>query len=391
MILGKTQTVKVEIPAQEEYSYPIIIGENLLEQAGELVKKYTKAQKFLVITNETVFPLYGEKLKSSLLKAGFEFEFVILEDGEKYKNIDSLELIWQKAIEYKLERKDAMIALGGGVVGDITGFAAATYLRGIDFVQIPTTLLSQVDSSVGGKVAVNHRLGKNLIGNFYQPKLVLTDISTLKTLSVDELKVGLAEVLKYGMIEKSCKTSQTVILSDRWERKNLLPQSSFLEYLKQNKDAIFVLKTEKISKLVKYCCELKAAVVNKDEKEVGLRAILNFGHTIGHAIEKCSNYENINHGQAIAIGMKGALSISKERKLIDENYYKSCLEAFDLYEMDYKIANSINPEALYNAMLGDKKVLSGKIRFVLSSGDFEVGIFNDIKKEIILETLKTLY
>jgi len=377
MTEDKIQTVKVEIPQQLGYFYPIIIGENILDKVGEPVKNYTKAKKLLIVTNKTVHPLYGKKIKASLLKEGFEIDFVILEDGEKHKNIHSLETIWQKAIEFKLERKDAIVALGGGVIGDVTGFAASTYLRGIDFGQIPTTLLSQVDSSVGGKVAINNKLGKNLIGSFYQPKFVLTDISTLKTLSVEELKVGLAEVLKYGMIEKSCGLNGLNI--------------SLIEYLKQNKEAIFALNTNTLQELVKYCCELKAAVVNKDEKEAGLRAILNFGHTIGHAIEKCSNYENINHGQAIAIGMKGTLFISKARKLIDENYYKTCLELLDLYGMDYKINKSINPEALYEAMLGDKKVLSGKIRFVLSTGESEVDVFNDVDKEIIFKALKTLY
>jgi len=391
MISDKIQTVKVEIPAQQGYFYPIIIGENILDKVGELVKKYTRAKNLLVVTNKTIYPLYGEQVKASLLKEGFKIDFVILEDGEKYKDIRSLEAIWQKAIKFKLERKDAFIALGGGVVGDVTGFAAATYLRGVDFIQIPTTLLSQVDSSVGGKVAINNKLGKNLIGNFYQPKFVLTDIATLKTLPESELKVGLAEVLKYGMIEKSCGICQTVILSDLRERENLLRQSSFLDYLRQNKDSIFSLNTDTIQELVKYCCELKATVVNKDEKEAGLRAILNFGHTIGHAVEKCSNYENINHGKAIAIGMKGALFISKSRKLINENYYKYCMEALDLYGMDYKIPEFIKIKALYEVMFGDKKVLSGKIRFVLSTGKSEVDIFNDIEEKTIFDAIKTLY
>jgi len=377
MATYKIQTVKVEIPQQQSYFYPIIIGENILDKVGEFVKKYTKAKNLLIVTNKNVLSLYGERVKASLLKEGFEISFVTLEEGEKHKDIRSLETIWQKAIEFKLERKDAIIALGGGVVGDVAGFAASTYLRGVDFIQIPTTLLSQVDSSVGGKVAINNKLGKNLIGGFYQPKFVLTDIATLKTLSESEFKVGLAEVLKYGMIENSCELRGF--------------NTSFLEYLRQNKDAISSLNTDIIQKLVKYCCELKANVVNKDEKEAGLRAILNFGHTIGHAVEKCSNYENINHGQAIAIGIKGALFISKARKLIDENYYKNCMGILDLYEMNYKIPEFIKTEALYEAMFGDKKVLSGKIRFVLSTGESKVKIYNDIDKEIILEALKTLY
>ncbi len=374
--MENTQTVKVEIPEQQGYSYPIIIGENLLNQIGKLAKNYTKAQKLLVITNKTVYPLYGEQVKASLEGANFEIDFVILEDGEKYKNITSLQTIWQRAIEFKLERKDAVIALGGGVIGDMAGFAAATYLRGIDFIQVPTTLLAQVDSSVGGKVAINHELGKNLIGNFYQPKFVLTDTLTLKTLTVEELKVGLAEVLKYAFIEKSCFCH--------------LNTQSFIEYLKENKDAIFALNPDIIQKLVKYCCELKAAVVNKDEKESDIRAILNFGHTAGHAIEKCSRYDNINHGQAISIGMKGALHISRAKRLIDENYYKYCLALLDLYKLDYKIPNSIAPEAIYQAMFNDKKILSGKFRFILSTGKSEVGIFSDVDKETILESIKIL-
>lgn len=377
IISEKIQTVKVEIPEQQGYFYPIIIGENILYKVEKFIKNYSKAAKLLIITNERVYSLFGEKIQESLLNEGFEIEFVLLEEGEKYKDINSLEVIWQRAIEFKLERKDAIVALGGGVIGDVAGFAAASYLRGIDFIQIPTTLLAQVDSSVGGKVAVNHKLGKNLIGSFYQPKFVLTDVATLNTLPERELKVGLAEILKYSMIEKTCGLYGL--------------NTTLIEYLKQNKEAIFALNTDIIQELIKYCCELKAAVVNKDEKESGLRAILNFGHTIGHAIEKCSNYENINHGEAVAIGMKGALYISEARKLIDENYYKRCLELLELYKMDYKINKLINPEFIYEAMLSDKKILSGKVRFVLSTGKSEVEIFNDTEKEIIMDAVKILY
>lgn len=370
---SQTKTVKVEIPEQKGYFYPIIIGENILDKTGSLVKQYSKAEKILVITNKKIYSLFGEILRNSLEDEGFEIEFVILDDGEKYKDINSLENIWKQAIEFKLERKDAIIAFGGGVVGDVAGFAASTYLRGIDFVQIPTTLLAQVDSSVGGKVAINHKLGKNLIGSFYQPKFVLTDISTLETLPEKELKVGLAEILKYGMIETSCGLNGL--------------GTSMIDYLKQNKDKIFALDKDIIGELIKYCCELKAAVVNADEKESGLRAILNLGHTIGHAVEKCLSYENITHGQAIAIGTKGALYISKTRNLISENYYLYCLDLFDIYEMNDKIPEAIDAEELYNAMLSDKKILSGKIRFVLPTNKGEVGILNDVEKENILEVL----
>lgn len=361
--------VKVEIPACETRNYPIIIGQNILDNIGSLIKEYSGAKKILIVTNNTVFPLFGEKIKNSLEKENLDSEFVILNDGEKYKNTNSLEMIWSKAIEYKLERKDAILALGGGVVGDIAGFAAATYLRGIDFIQLPTTLLAQVDSSVGGKVAINHNYGKNLTGAFYQPKLVLTDTKTLESLPVNELKVGLAEVLKYSFIEKSCN------LKDN----NL----DFINYLKNNKNSIFSLEQNIIQELVKHCCKLKAAVVNQDEKEAGLRAVLNFGHTIGHAIEKCSNYENFSHGNAVAIGMKGVFFIAHKKNLIHEIYLQSSLNLIDMYGLDYKIPKNIKQDELVKAMLVDKKVLAGKTRFVLPVDTAKVEIFSDINEKTI--------
>ncbi len=371
------QTVKVEISQTPSSNYPIFIGSNILENTGKYVKTCTKARKLLVVSNNTVYPLYGEKVKNALLQEDFKVDFLLLEDGEKYKNIDSLEKIWTKAIEFKLERKDAIVALGGGVVGDVTGFAAATYLRGIDFIQIPTTLLAQVDSSVGGKVAINHKLGKNLIGNFYQPKAVITDIKALKTLSISELKVGLAEVLKYGFIEKSCGLSGF--------------ETSLIDYLKDNKEKIMAQDSFIMEELVKYCCELKASVVNKDEKEAGLRAILNFGHTIGHAIEKCYNYTGINHGEAVAIGARGALFIAKNKNFISNEYFQKCFDLLTHYEMNYTINENISPNLLYDMQV-DKKVKDGKIRFVLPTGISEVEVFDDISDEQeVITTIKTLY
>ena len=372
------RTVKVEIPQAKSLFYPIFIGNNILNQAGDYIKDHTKAHKLLMVSNDTVYSLYGEKIKESLINAGFETEILLLEDGEQYKNINSLEKILTKAIEQRLERKDAIIALGGGVVGDVTGFAAATYLRGVDFIQIPTTLLAQVDSSVGGKTAINHRFGKNLIGNFYQPKVVLTDITTLNTLSASELKVGLAEVLKYGFIEKTCGLSEKI-------------DTSFIDFLDKNKESIMSLKSSIIEKLIKYCCELKASVVNQDEKEAGLRAILNFGHTIGHAVEKCYNYRNMNHGKAVAIGMRGAFFIAEEKNLIAGEYCEKCLNLLDKYEMNYKIDDKINPESLYKAMQVDKKVQNGKIRFVLPANISEVAVFKDVTENQIVKAIKKLY
>ena len=377
MEIMNTETVKVEFKKASEKNYPIIIEENILSKTGSLIKQYTKAAKVLVVTNTTVFGLYGTQLGQALKSENIEYSFVILEDGEKHKNTSSLDQIWNKAIEAKLERKDAIIALGGGVVGDIAGFAASTYLRGIDFVQIPTTLLAQVDSSVGGKVAINHSYGKNLLGSFYQPKVVIADLKTLRTLSIEQLKVGLAEILKYGFIEKSCKLDDTYL--------------NLIEYLKDNKDKIFQFNRKALKTLVKYSCMLKAAVVTQDEKELGLRAILNFGHTIGHAVEKCTNYEMFDHGQAVAIGMIGAFYIAFDKGLIDEDYMDSSINLIKLYELDFKIPQQISQTELLEAMLLDKKVLSNKIRFVLPVKETEVEVFNDIEDSTIQSAVGKLY
>jgi len=362
-------TITVKIPANAERTYPITIGYNILGRTGEYIKQNTRAFKLLVVSNSTVYKLFGETVMQSLTDAGFEADVLLIKEGEEFKNTVSLETIWTKAIELKLERKDAIVALGGGVVGDVTGLAAATYLRGIDFVQIPTTLLAQVDSSVGGKVGINHVLGKNLIGNFYQPKAVITDTATLNTLPEAEIKVGLAEVLKYGFIEKSCGLNGL--------------EMPFIDYLDKNRNIG--------PEVIKYCCELKAAVVNKDEKEAGLRAILNFGHTIGHAIEKCCGYRDITHGQAVAVGMRGAFLLANNKGLINGDYYTKCIELLDSYGMNYKISTEASPDALYEAMKVDKKVQSGKIRFVLPTGAAEVKVFDDITEKEVKDVLNSLY
>lgn len=369
--------VNVDIPASDAKKYPIIIGHGVLDTAGILIKEYTKAKKLLIVTNETVFPLYGERLADSLRKAGLAHEFVVMKDGERYKTVESFYSIISKAIDIKLERKDVFVALGGGVVGDLTGYAAASYLRGVDFVQIPTTLLAQVDSSVGGKVGINHEMGKNLIGAFYQPKFVLADTGVLTTLPVGQLKVGLAEILKYAFIEKSCGYSGKAL--------------GLIAYLEQNIEKIFALNIEIMPELIAYCCELKASVVNQDEKEAGLRAILNFGHTIGHAVEKMTNYEVFNHGQAVAIGMKGAFDIAFSLKLIDEEYYHSSNALIDLYGMDYKIPTGVLRENLMQAMTRDKKVQDGKVRFVLSEAQGTVGIYDFVESEVLAKAVEGLY
>lgn len=359
------EKLQVKIPQKEAYSYDILIGENLLAQAGELVHRYSKSNKFLIVTNETVAKLYRNSLN---IDNAF---WLVLKDGEEYKNFDNLKLILDAAVEHRLERKDCIIAFGGGVIGDMAGFAAASYMRGCDFIQIPTTLLAQVDSSVGGKVAINHEHGKNLIGAFYQPKLVLADISTLKTLDLRQLKTGLAEVLKYAFIEKSCGTSLNYRLFD---------------FLKRNKDDIFNLKPDTLANLVSICCSLKASVVNQDETEKGLRAILNFGHTYAHAIENLTNYTVYTHGEAVAMGMKMAFKLSLKRCMVEEVYYKQALHLIEEYGL-IPAAADFDKEQFYDEMFLDKKAQDGKVRFVLPDGYYTVSIVPDATKEQVLESI----
>jgi 3-dehydroquinate synthase len=363
--------LKVELKKTVDNSYPIEIGSQLLAKAGKYIKKATKAKKLLIVTNETVFKLYYAKFVSSL--EDFEIEKVVLKDGEKHKNISSLQKIWDKALKFKLERKDAIVALGGGVVGDITGFAASTYLRGVDFVQIPTTLLAQVDSSVGGKVAINHPLGKNMLGAFYQPKLVLIDTAVLKTLPLKELKTGLGEVLKYAFIEKSCNCNEGFNL---------------FEFLKQNKNSIYAFESIVTENLVTYCCKLKAAVVQQDEKETGLRAILNLGHTIGHAIEKVTNYKKYTHGEAVALGIIGAFYLAFEKEFIDAQYLKDAIELLSQYEIIPKF--NIDAKKIAKATAYDKKVVDSKVRFILPTTRTEVDICDTITQAEIIKAVNKI-
>ena len=269
-----------------EKSYNIYIGHNLETTIIDFFKAQKYSQKALIITDTNIAPLYADSVKDLLTKAGFNAKIAIIPAGEQSKSLSVAETLYTQAIEHGLDRKSPIIALGGGVVGDLAGFIAATFMRGVPFIQMPTSLLAQVDSSVGGKVAVNHALGKNLIGAFYQPQAVFMDLEMMKTLPTREISTGLGEVIKYGFIY----------------------DHDFYTYLTEHQQEILQLKPEALIHIIARSCEIKADVVSKDECEAGLRAILNFGHTLGHAIEKETNYAIYNHGEAVAIGMVGALS-----------------------------------------------------------------------------------
>jgi 3-dehydroquinate synthase len=356
--------VEVKISGTKNSSYPIIIQENVLKNAYDYIEKYTNARRFLVVTNDTIYNLYGEFLRSE------NSDFIVLPDGEIYKNMEYLNKILDKALEIKLERKDCIIALGGGVIGDMAGFAAAIYQRRIDFIQIPTTLLAQVDSSVGGKVAVNHKLGKNMIGAFYQPKLVLADTNTINTLDERQFKTGLSEVLKYSFIEKTCNASE---------------EFNFFEFLEKNREEIYKKNHKILQELISICCKLKSAVVNQDEKEKGLRAILNFGHTYAHAIENITNYEKYTHGEAVSIGMKLIFDLALETNSITNEYYQKAIKLLNDYNLITSLDFQPDKEKFYDSMHSDKKVTNKTINFVMPINEKEVKIVNKIDKKIILQ------
>lgn len=323
-----------------ERSYPIFIGQNLLLDPS-LVAPYVKGQQVMIVTNETVAPLYLEQVKK--LFAGFQVDEVILPDGEAYKNLDNLNLIFDALLSKRHNRTTTLVALGGGVVGDMTGFAAASYQRGVDFIQIPTTLLSQVDSSVGGKTGVNHALGKNMIGAFHQPNCVLIDVDSLNTLPANELAAGMAEVIKYGLI---CD----------------LP---FFDWLEANILALNNKDTESLIYAIETSCLNKARVVALDEREGGIRAILNLGHTFGHAIETDQGYGNWLHGEAVATGMLMAADLSARLGWITFTDVERISALLVKANLPIACPQGMSANRFKELMAVDKKVLDGKLRLVL--------------------------
>ncbi|MFO7304551.1 MAG: 3-dehydroquinate synthase [Gammaproteobacteria bacterium] len=344
-----------------ERSYPILIGSGLLAD-GSLVDAHVRARSALIVTNETIAPLYLATLERAL--GSRRVAHVILPDGEQHKTLQTLSRIFDALIEARMNRDSAVLALGGGVVGDMAGFAAACYQRGIDYVQVPTTLLAQVDSSVGGKTGVNHPRGKNMIGAFHQPRCVIADISTLRTLSEREYRAGLAEVVKYGLIY----------------------DADFLAWLEREADALAKRDESAISYAVQRSCEIKALVVAADERESGLRAILNLGHTFGHAIETATGYDAWLHGEAVAAGMCIAADLSARLGWIsaqDRERAVDLLARLALPTQAPKIG-----AARARALMGmDKKVLDGRIRLVLLRALGKADVVGDYPPEVLDATL----
>ena len=335
---------KIEVEIQEKQkSYPIYMDTDPVEDLKNRILKDFKFSKYLVVISEKVYKIYGKQL-------GFSAdEIFILKDGEIQKNFKNYQKILQCCEKKGLNRKSAIIAVGGGVVGDITGFAAATFMRGINFIQVPTTLLACVDSSVGGKVAIDTEYGKNLVGAFYQPNAVYINLNFLNTLDERQFKSGLAEVVKYAFIEKSCEARFDYGLYD---------------FLSVHSTKILNRDLRFLEKIIKVCIELKISVVTKDEKEAGLRKILNFGHTYGHALEKITNYKTFTHGEAVSYGMHYIFNYAHKQKLIDANYKELAtvlLHKFGFFDKTFKYPT----QKLIDIMKKDKKAEENSIKVIL--------------------------
>jgi 3-dehydroquinate synthase len=340
-----------------ERSYRILFGADNLNETGAICRDLTLGNNVAVVTNPTIGALYAEQVRGSLVAAGFSVHIVEIPDGEEFKNIDTLQVIYDRLIASGLDRGSFIVALGGGVVGDIAGFSAATYLRGIPFVQIPTTLLAQVDSSVGGKTGINHEKGKNLIGAFYQPVSVLIDVSTLDTLPQREYLSGMAEVIKYG----------------------IALDGDLFDLIFANASMLLARDRSCLLKTIQRCCEVKASIVAQDERESGLRAVLNYGHTFGHAVETLTGYRSYTHGEAVAIGMIQAAKISERLG------YSGSAETGRIVGLIGELGlptdlPRFSAAAYTDALLRDKKIRDKGLSFVFNKGigDYVIDRVTDI-------------
>lgn len=343
--------LKVNIAETKASQYPIYINSNPISELKKELDTKTSGKKRLIIFSEKVYKLYKKELNFN------QSEIFVLKDGERQKNIKNYAKIINKAISLRLSRKDIIIAIGGGVVGDMAGFVASTYMRGIEFLQVPTTLLACVDSSVGGKTAIDMPHGKNFVGAFYQPKAVYINLNFLKTLDEKQYKSGFGEVIKYAFIEKSCNHQEYFNL---------------LDILKNNISSYKSRDLEFLENIIKICLELKSSVVNQDEKEKGLRKILNLGHTFGHALEEETKYRRFTHGHAVIYGLMYIFNYALEHNLCDKKYYDEAFTLFNVYEYEPDKLLFINPKHVINYMKTDKKSSNDIITFIVPTKIGEV-------------------
>jgi 3-dehydroquinate synthase len=352
-------TLEVDLGSR---SYTILLGSGLLSEK-DILDSYLGDEGVMIVTNETIAPLYLKPLVNLLNER--MVSQVILPDGEQYKNLDTLNIIFDALLENAHGRATTLLALGGGVIGDMTGFAAACYQRGVNFVQVPTTLLAQVDSSVGGKTAVNHRLGKNMIGAFHQPRAVLIDIDTLKSLPDRQYKAGLAEVIKYGLII----------------------DKDFFVWLEQNIAGLLARNADALLYTIETSCRLKAGIVSADERETGVRAILNFGHTFGHAIETFQNYSQWLHGEAVAAGMIMAADMSARMGWLPSADVQRVINLLAMVDLPVTPPRDISQQRFFDLMAVDKKVRLGVIRLVLLKSLGHAAVTDNYDPAILSDTL----
>ncbi|MDC0948940.1 3-dehydroquinate synthase [Gammaproteobacteria bacterium] len=346
--------------ALAERSYPIVIGQGFYADAERWATALV-GERVLLLSNETIAPLYADAVGKALNYRGFNVVHHQIPDGERFKTIETWSAVMDRMVAERFDRSDAVIALGGGVVGDLGGFVAASYQRGIRFLQMPTTLLAQVDSSVGGKTGVNHPDGKNMIGAFHQPRVVVIDLDAIKTLPEREFNAGMAEVIKYGLIR----------------------DADFFAWLEANVDAIRRRDADALANLIHRSCACKAQVVAADEREgaSGIRATLNLGHTFGHALESITNYCELLHGEAIAIGMVSALQLSAARGLIDEGVIDRGVDLFEAFELPTRPPRRFDAHRFVGLMANDKKVLGGRIRLILLEALGSAVVVDDVSRD----------
>jgi 3-dehydroquinate synthase len=369
MILLKKEVdiVKVRL-RNEDNEYPIIISMGLIGNIVELIKDIYSGEKIFIISDKNVNKYYGEKVEGILKKAGYKICNFIIPPGEESKNRVYLEKGYELLISNNFQRDNLILALGGGVVGDLGGFLAATYMRGLSLIHVPTSLLAQVDSSVGGKTAINHPAVKNLIGTFYHPGTVIIDPSLLSTLAERELITGMAEVIKYALIT----------------------DSSLFNYLLINKDNIYNLEAEPITHIIKRSCSIKARIVEEDQKEKGIRALLNFGHTVGHSLEAVSNYKRYTHGEAVAIGMIAASRLSYEIGKLNFRDLEKIEEIIKLYSLPVKFQNGEDIGLIMERLYHDKKIINNRLRWILLEEIGKSFIETNLDESLIKQVLEGL-
>lgn len=359
--------IAVKLPQK---SYDIAIAPGNIDRLGPKMQPLNLGKKVLVVSNPEIFGHYGERAIASLTQANFDAAHCTIPAGEQYKTLDILKTIYDAALEHRMERSSTMVALGGGVIGDMTGFAAATWLRGLNVVQVPTSLLAMVDAAIGGKTGVNHPQGKNLIGAFHQPRLVLIDPEVLATLPEREFRGGMAEVIKYGVI---------------WD------ESLFVKLEKSNRlNRMGDLDDGLLLEILQRSCQSKADVVGKDEKEAGLRAILNYGHTVGHAVESLTGYTAVIHGEAVAIGMVAASRLAVELGMWDEECDRRQLILIEKAGLPTRLPGGLDIEKILICLQTDKKVKGGKVRFVLPTGVGAATVSDRVNADLLRQVLPNL-